>query len=98
MTQREFDLREEDRGGDQGGPEGPPLRTRHSTCGPEGPPLRPRHRRPASLSMCAVLVLPAGVALSAAGATWRIGQGDVSVKCPMTIGGSFDAKTNALSG
>ena len=26
------------------------------------------------------------------------GQGDVRVMCPMTIGGSFDAKTTALSG
>ena len=33
----------------------------------------------------------------AAGA-WRVTQGDISVKCPMTIGGSFDAKTSALSG
>ena len=29
---------------------------------------------------------------------WRVGQGDVRVICPMTIGGSFDAKTTALSG
>ena len=30
--------------------------------------------------------------------TWRVAQGDVRVICPMTIGGSFDAKTTALSG
>jgi polyisoprenoid-binding protein YceI len=30
--------------------------------------------------------------------TWRVGQGDVRVICPMTIGGSFDAKTTAISG
>jgi polyisoprenoid-binding protein YceI len=30
--------------------------------------------------------------------TWRVGQGDVRVICPMTIGGSFDAKTTALTG
>ena len=30
--------------------------------------------------------------------TWRVGQGDVHVICPMTIGGSFDAKTTSLSG
>ena len=30
--------------------------------------------------------------------TWRVGQGDVRVICPMTIGGSFEAKTAALSG
>jgi polyisoprenoid-binding protein YceI len=30
--------------------------------------------------------------------TWRVEQGDVRVICPMTIGGSFEAKTSALSG
>jgi polyisoprenoid-binding protein YceI len=30
--------------------------------------------------------------------TWRVGQGDVRVVCPMTIGGSFDARTSALNG
>lgn len=43
-----------------------------------------------------------GVALVAATAAtphaWRVGQGDVRVICPMTIGGSFDAKTTAISG
>ena len=34
----------------------------------------------------------------AAGGTWRVPQGDVRVMCPMTIGGSFDAKTSAVSG
>jgi polyisoprenoid-binding protein YceI len=29
---------------------------------------------------------------------WHAGQGDVRVVCPMTVGGSFDAKTTALSG
>lgn len=29
---------------------------------------------------------------------WRVVQGDVRVICPMTIGGSFEAKTPALSG
>ena len=38
------------------------------------------------------------VVTSAAGASWRVGQGEVSVKCPMTVGGSFDATTSALTG
>ena len=38
------------------------------------------------------------VVSTAAAGTWRVTQGDVSVKCPMTIGGSFDVKTNALIG
>jgi hypothetical protein len=33
-----------------------------------------------------------------AGHTWTVGQGDVRVICPMTIGGSFEAKSTALSG
>lgn len=35
---------------------------------------------------------------SAASTSWRVGQGEVSVKCPMTVGGSFDATTSALTG
>ena len=35
---------------------------------------------------------------SAASGPWRVGQGEVSVKCPMTVGGSFDARTSALTG
>jgi len=35
---------------------------------------------------------------SAAGASWHVGEGEVSVKCPMTVGGSFDATTSALTG
>jgi polyisoprenoid-binding protein YceI len=34
----------------------------------------------------------------AASATWSVGQGEVRVICPMTVGGSFDAKTTALRG
>ena len=35
---------------------------------------------------------------SAATGPWRVGQAEVSVKCPMTVGGSFDARTSALTG
>jgi polyisoprenoid-binding protein YceI len=38
-----------------------------------------------------------GSTLLAAG-SWRIERGDVSVKCPMTIGGSFEVKTTSLAG
>jgi polyisoprenoid-binding protein YceI len=44
-----------------------------------------------------VAVLLAGVTVLGADA-WRVERGDISVKCPMTIGGSFDAKTTALTG
>ena len=49
----------------------------------------------AALYVTAFLGLAA--TLCAAG-TWRVDRADVSVKCPMTIGGSFDAKTTALTG
>jgi polyisoprenoid-binding protein YceI len=47
-------------------------------------------------SIPVVLCLAWATAVSAN--TWRVGPGDVRVICPMTIGGSFDAKTTALSG
>jgi polyisoprenoid-binding protein YceI len=37
-------------------------------------------------------------ALVAAAPAWRVGPSDVRVICPLTIGGTFDAKTTALSG
>ena len=53
---------------------------------------------------CGPVVTSTLVGLVLAGATvvaadtWHVGPGDVRVICPMTIGGSFDAKTTALSG
>jgi polyisoprenoid-binding protein YceI len=47
-------------------------------------------------SMVVVLGL-VGATLAPAN-TWMVGQGDVRVTCPMTIGGSFEAKTTALTG
>ena len=35
---------------------------------------------------------------AAADGSWRVGQAEVSVKCPMTVGGTFDARTSALTG
>ena len=57
--------------------------------------LRSRSRAGGTL---ALTVLVVGTGLAAAGGPWRVTQPDVSVMCPMTIGGSFDAKTTALSG
>jgi polyisoprenoid-binding protein YceI len=37
-------------------------------------------------------------ATAAAGGPWQIGKGEVTVKCPLTVGGSFDARTSALTG
>jgi hypothetical protein len=37
--------------------------------------------------------------LAAAGGTaWRIARGEVRVVCPLTVGGSFEAKTTSLAG
>ena len=44
-----------------------------------------------------VLVCLTGTTIVAAG-TWPVSEADVRVMCPMTVGGSFDVKTNALSG
>ena len=54
-------------------------------------------RNRARAFLCASASLWLVIATAAAG-TWRVPQGDVRVMCPMTIGGSFDAKTSAVSG
>jgi polyisoprenoid-binding protein YceI len=43
-------------------------------------------------------VLLAGPMSARAADTWRVERGDVRVICPMTVGGSFEATTNALGG
>ena len=51
------------------------------------------------LSVALVLVCPGAAAAQAAGTeSWSIAAGDVRVRCRMTVGGSFDAVTSALSG
>jgi polyisoprenoid-binding protein YceI len=34
----------------------------------------------------------------AAGSSWRVVSGEVRVECPMTVGGAFEAWTNAIEG
>ncbi len=50
----------------------------------------------------ALAALAAGATAAAsaqeAGSAWQVARGDVRVVCPMTVGGSFEAKTSALSG
>ena len=58
-----------------------------------GPRYLPSHR--ATLLTAALLY--AGAALTAQGA-WRVTSGEVTVVCPLTVGGSFEAKSSALSG
>lgn len=47
------------------------------------------------LTTAFVLALPVLIAQASA---WRITEGRITVVCPLTIGGSFQAKTNAASG
>ena len=49
-------------------------------------------------SLTLIVLALAGATTAVAANAWRVGQGDVHVICPMTVGGSFDAKTTALSG
>jgi polyisoprenoid-binding protein YceI len=46
----------------------------------------------------AVVALTGRAALAADASSWRVTRADVRVVCPMTVGGSFDAKTASLSG
>jgi polyisoprenoid-binding protein YceI len=45
-----------------------------------------------------LIVLGLTGSLAVTPGTWSVEQGDVRVVCSMTIGGSFEAKTSALSG
>lgn len=45
-----------------------------------------------------LLAVSLAVTTVIAAGPWRVGDGMVSVRCPMTIGGSFDAKSSALTG
>jgi polyisoprenoid-binding protein YceI len=55
-----------------------------------------RSRREAWL-VALLVALPATRALGA-DASWRVVRGDVRVVCPLTVGGSFEAKTGAIRG
>ena len=50
-----------------------------------------------SIKPTLVMVFLAGATI-VAGRTWPVAQADVRVTCPMTVGGSFDVKTTALTG
>ena len=51
------------------------------------------------LALAVTSALALGAALeSRAQETWRIATGDVKAICPLTVGGSFEAKTRSLTG
>jgi polyisoprenoid-binding protein YceI len=45
-----------------------------------------------------LLVALGGSAVAGESLSWRVVQGDVRVACPLTVGGSFEAKTTSLTG
>jgi polyisoprenoid-binding protein YceI len=48
--------------------------------------------------LAALATLPAWTAAAADNPAWSVSQGDVRILCPMTVGGSFEAKTASLVG
>jgi polyisoprenoid-binding protein YceI len=63
--------------------------------GTETPARPPRSH--AAWPVAILLALPATAALGG-DLPWRVATGDVRVVCPMTVGGSFEARTGAISG
>jgi hypothetical protein len=60
--------------------------------------LQKQDRRRATRLAASLLVLAAGWSQAGESPSWRVVRGDVRVTCPMTVGGSFEAKTTALTG
>jgi polyisoprenoid-binding protein YceI len=59
----------------------------------------PATRRLRTRAAGVLFALAGGIGLVAQGAAWRIADGgEVVVHCPLTVGGSFQAKTSAISG
>ncbi len=53
--------------------------------------------RRATLAVLALLA-PAALLAEVPAASWRVERADVRVTCPLTVGGSFEARTTALTG
>ena len=51
-----------------------------------------------ALGVAAAAALLAANVSAAQGAAWRVGGGEVKVVCPLTVGGSFEARTASLTG
>jgi polyisoprenoid-binding protein YceI len=59
---------------------------------------RPQPRATRLAWLLALLALSPAVGTLGADSSWRVARGDVRVACPMTVGGSFEAKTSAIQG
>lgn len=57
---------------------------------------RPDARRAAAIALAALTLT--GARAAAAAESWSVSSGDVEVRCRLTVGGSFNAVTSALSG
>jgi len=51
-----------------------------------------------ALGVFTVAAVAAAASADDVGSAWQVARGDVRVVCPMTVGGSFEAKTSSLSG
>jgi len=71
-----------------------PALQRFQQC-PDDPDMKYHLRT--SLRIVLFVSLCAAVTAAASG-SWQAGQADVSIKCPVTVGGTFDARTSALTG
>ena len=63
-----------------------------------GPRPRPHPRATRVAWLLALLAVSPAVPTPGADSSWRVARGDVRVVCPMTVGGSFEAKTSAIQG
>lgn len=50
------------------------------------------------VTVVGLLVLAAASYVQAAEGNWLVSSGDVRITCPLTVGGTFEAKTTALTG
>jgi len=55
-------------------------------------------RRALALGLLTVAAVAAAASAEDVGSAWQVARGDVRVVCPLTVGGSFEAKTSAVSG
>ena len=60
--------------------------------------MPPQRRAPRAAWLLALLAVSPAVRTLGADSSWRVARGDVRVACPMTVGGSFEAKTGAIQG
>ena len=58
----------------------------------------PATRRLRTRAAGVLVALAGAIGIVAQGTAWQIASGEVVVHCPLTVGGSFQAKTSAISG